>query len=584
MAKAWSEVAVSPGYRDLPAAEQAGVRRQYFDEVIAPKVPEAERDMAWSQFDEWQPPAHGSASAPAERPPRTGMAKGIAREAVQGASFEFGDEIGLSAAALAARGAQKLGAAPDMGQSVGEIYRDMRSHYQTERRQFAEDHPAAATSANLAGALATGGAGGARVLTRVAGAAAPTRIAATSAVGGAQGALYGAGAAESGERLEGAAKGAAIGAVVAPAAAEAIGGAGRVLARRSAERVAGALTPARDDLAGAARQLYGQADRLGIVLKPETVGRLQGELSTLARQQGFNHRIHPKVSAALDSFDDLAQGVPTLARIEQQRRILGAAAKSLEPDERRIASELIDGFDDILQGLKSADVKAGNVVQAGGLLRKARGLWHRQAKLGVIEDAVERAQNQASGFENGLRTQFRSILNNPKRLRGFTPAEQAAMKRVVRGGTVENMLRLLGRFGWGEKGATNVVGAAIGAGAGAAATGGVGAVAVPVMGQMARRGAARATAKNVEQLQKLVAAGAHPRYIVNRYAHTAGPRATPQELAQFFVTAPQRDLLALSAQLNSLKGPHRKLATDALALALSARAGGAGAAQADIGP
>ncbi len=575
MAKPWNEVAASPAYQGLPAAEQEAARRQFFDTNIATKVPEPERGAAWSQFNTWKPPAaQAPAAAPAANSQDVGLAKGLAREATQGMTFEFGDEIGLGAAALAAKGAQKLGIAPDTGQGIGEIYSDMRTNYGRERQKFADQHPVASTAANIAGGLATGGAGGAKVLAKVASSAAPSRIAATAAVGAAQGGLYGAGAAESGERLEGAAKGAAVGALVTPVLSEAIGAAGKALATRSAVKAANALAPTRDDLVGASQKLYAQADGLGVVLRRDATTSLQKQLATVATQDGFNSRIHPKVAAALDSFNDLATVTPTLARLEQQRRILGAAAKSLEPDERRIASNLIDHYDDAIQGLKASDVIAGNYVQAGAVLKQARGLWQRQAKLGLIDDAVERAQNQASGFENGLRTQFRAILGNAKKRRGFTVEEMNEMRGIVRGGPVENTLRLLGRFGWGEKGATNVVGAAIGAGAGAAATGGVGAVAVPIMGQMARNAAARATSKNVDQLQKLVAAGANPRYIVNRYAQTAGQRATPQELAQFFVTTQPRDLMALAAQLNGLQGPNRKLAGDALALVMSGQVAG----------
>ena len=203
------------------------------------------------------------------------------------------------------------------------------------------------------------------------------------------------------------------------------------------------------------------------------------------------------------------------------------------------------------------------------MLKQARSLWQRQAKLGMIDDAVERAQNQASGFENGLRTQFRSILNSPKKMRGFSDDEKKAIQTIVRGGPVENTLRLLGRFGWGEKGATNVIGASAGAALGGATSGGVGAVAVPIMGQIARRGAARATQRNVEQLQRLAAAGAHPRFIVNKYAQAAGPNASAQDLSKFFATTPRNDLLDLAAKLNGLKGPQRKLASDAIALTLT---------------
>ncbi|NKF23234.1 hypothetical protein [Solimonas marina] len=94
-----------------------------------------------------------------------------------------------------------------------------------------------------------------------------------------------------------------------------------------------------------------------------------------------------------------------------------------------------------------------------------------------------------------------------------------------------------------------------------------------VLGQMARKAAQRATVRNVEQLQRLIAASALPRYIVNRYATVAGKSGTPQELSQYLVTAPHTDLLDLAAKLNTLKGPQRKLAGDALALTLSGQAG-----------
>ena len=50
MAKKWSEVASSDSFRALPPDQQDGARRQYFDQVIAPQVPDEHRDTVWSQF------------------------------------------------------------------------------------------------------------------------------------------------------------------------------------------------------------------------------------------------------------------------------------------------------------------------------------------------------------------------------------------------------------------------------------------------------------------------------------------------------------------------------------------------------
>lgn len=554
-----------PQYDDIP------------DQELATKLhAKSYSDMPFEDFAQ----RFGVTAEAAPKASGPSKALGAAREAIQGATFEFGDEIGLGAAALAAKGAQKVGLAPDTGESIGEIYRDMRGAYGAEREQFREENPGTAVAANLAGALGTGGAGAVRGMTALAPRIGTMGAAAT--VGGAQAGAYGAGAAEPGERIEGAAKAAPVGAVLAPVATAGANALASTLANRGAERWVSRLLPNRDQVRQAAQRSFAEADNLGVQLAPAKVQQIQGSLNSLAKTEGFNPRIHPKVAAALDSFDDLAADVPTLGRMEQQRRILGAAAKSMEADERRIAVQLIDELDDAIGGLKAADVVTGNAAQAGETMQRARGLWARQAKLGVIEDAMERAANQASGFENGIRIQFRSILNNPKKLRGFSEAEREAMQRIVRGGKVENILKFLGRFGPGEGAATNLVGSSIGAGAGAAVGGPVGAAAVPIAGYAARKGAQAATRGNVEKLRQLVAAGgANPRQIVQRYTSQAGAAATPQDLAKIMVSSGQTDLIRLSSQLNALSGPQRRLANEALALMAAGQAGaGVGAAAA----
>ncbi|ASL01755.1 hypothetical protein [Xanthomonas citri] len=51
MAKKWVEVASSPAYQALAPEQQEAARSQYWNEVIAPQVPEQERDTVRQQFD-----------------------------------------------------------------------------------------------------------------------------------------------------------------------------------------------------------------------------------------------------------------------------------------------------------------------------------------------------------------------------------------------------------------------------------------------------------------------------------------------------------------------------------------------------
>lgn len=49
--KKWPEVAASPAYLALGEEERQAARRQYFDSMVAPRVPPEELDAAWSAFD-----------------------------------------------------------------------------------------------------------------------------------------------------------------------------------------------------------------------------------------------------------------------------------------------------------------------------------------------------------------------------------------------------------------------------------------------------------------------------------------------------------------------------------------------------
>ena len=49
-------------------------------------------------------------------------------------------------------------------------------------------------------------------------------------------------------------------------------------------------------------------------------------------------------------------------------------------------------------------------------------------------------------MENVIRTELRALAKNERRMRRFTKEEQAAIKRVATGGTVENALCMLGKF------------------------------------------------------------------------------------------------------------------------------------------
>lgn len=159
-----------------------------------------------------------------------------AMEGLRGATFGFLDEAGAAGQAL---GERISGRTPDMPAR----YRELMAQSDTERNTYREEHPVAATLANVAGGVATGKA----ILPRSLGAVPNTastlakvggslkRIGAVSGIGATAGGLAGAGDPGEGEtRMESARRGALTGGIVGGAVGTVgeVGTAGWQLLRR----------------------------------------------------------------------------------------------------------------------------------------------------------------------------------------------------------------------------------------------------------------------------------------------------------------------------------------------------------------
>jgi hypothetical protein len=106
---------------------------------------------------------------------------------------------------------------------------------------------------------------------------------------------------------------------------------------------------------------------------------------------------------------------------------------------------MIENIDNFLDGLDPKKLSRGAAgADVGPKFKVARELWGRARRSEMINDAFEKAKNQASGFENGIVVQFRSILNNKKKARFFKKDELQAMRDVVRGTKATD----LARFAW----------------------------------------------------------------------------------------------------------------------------------------
>ena len=135
----------------------------------------------------------------------------------------------------------------------------------------------------------------------------------------------------------------------------------------------------------------------------------------------------------------------------------------------------------------------------------------------MIDDAMDEARNQASGFENGIRIAFRKIVNNPKKRKFFKKGEIDQMRLVVQGSTEANIAKLLGRFSPMEGQSINALNSAVGAGASYSIFGPSGVLILPAIGLVSRKLAQKLTAQNAKFANLIIRAGSDGVEITKAY-------------------------------------------------------------------
>lgn len=398
------------------------------------------QQAASTEIDGFDPmrdlPIPGTSHPTAERAPSQFNANNAFQSgAMQGMTFGFGDEISAGLMTPIEMGIDAVQGKPfDPGRSFNQA---LEGNRQLDT-QMQEASPLAATAGNIVGAVGTGMGAQRAGLTLMNGAK-PTigSMAGRGAVeGAAYGALHGLGTGTDdkiGSAVDGAVWGAATGGF--------LGALGGAIASKSAS----GQVPTVESLKAEAGALYDAARANGAVAPQQATQALNQSMKTLATTEGLitpTGRVnssYPRIAGVLNTFDDFAQGTMDVAQAQSVRKVLSDAAKSREPGEARIATMMLDQFDQFLDPL---------APQIG----VANQIYSRAKKGEMIETAIELARSRAgqfsgSGFENALRTEFRGLERQiiKGQLKGLTQPEIDAIKRIANGGVIENVLRGIGK-------------------------------------------------------------------------------------------------------------------------------------------
>ena len=206
-----------------------------------------------------------------------------------------------------------------------------------------------------------------------------------------------------------------------------------------------------DDLGKMSNVFYKQADDLGGVVKPNVVDDFLDNVSKKVLPQTPEGRIvsggDDIITQTLGRMEGLRGKPVSLQGYQEIDEMLGDAIDStigLNGKVNKSGKKLLDiqrTFRNSIDNASVDDVVGGK--EGFEALAEGRKLWQRQAKLRDIEKILVRAelsQQPATAVKSGLRT----ILSNPKKLRGYSPAEIAAMKDAANTGIGTELLNMVG--------------------------------------------------------------------------------------------------------------------------------------------
>lgn len=382
----------------------------------------------------------------------------------------------------------------------GVDYETRRDHYRAQEARLEQENPIAALTADIGGAMVApvGAVGALR-----AGAGLLPRMLAGGAATGAMSGVYGFAEGEGGmaQRLDDAKGDATVGGLLGMAIPLAGAGLQKGLNARAGRKAVNSIMQNADttqDLYQAGSNAYKAVDDAGVALNRGAISRMEAGIDDALGQTNYSNlpgtkRMMKPVGNFLKDknylvgqMDELAeQGANpgmTFGAVEQLRRSAGTVAGDMNPANRQAGVKIKEALDDFMKTLGPEDATDGDPEFVVQTIDKARSLWSRMRKSGLIDDVIEGSEDYLSGPASGVRNGIRSLLRNKKTKNLWSPAEKAILRKVVSGGVGGRLINLMG----GGLGTLGQVGTGFAAGG--------------IPGMMAGAGAAQLTSKASEAM------------------------------------------------------------------------------------
>jgi hypothetical protein len=347
--------------------------------------------------------------------------------------------------------------------------------------------------------------------------------------------------------------------------------------KRAARDLITKAAPSVDELKATATGLYQKVDDLGVTLKPESFDGLVNKLSKSFSNGGFIPENQSQTANVLNAFIKRKGQSMSFSDIEQLRKTLGGAAQTLDRSDSAAASKLIGVLDDALEALPQSALQSSKGVsasQASQALKQARATVSQSKSAEKLSRAIERGKLAASGPENGIRNEMRTIA---KRIaggkeKGFS-ADQVKAITSAANGDGANILKLIGKGAF-DPSNNNFLGGSIGTLATGAATGGnpLAIVAQQAISGTSKKLAERATVNNAKFVEAAARAGKNSIQLARAYVKNVPKKDRSIEQFAEIIRAQGVNADELIKKATAFGGDNKQLIMDAARLVAAEQA------------
>lgn len=220
-----------------------------------------------------------------------------------------------------------------------------------------------------------------------------------------------------------------------------------------------ALAPSIGALRAEAKAGFDALKDSDVIVTPQGLTRLASTIRSDLGREGYSARLQTGIGAVLDELNDKItsagqglQGVTYQDMINLRRLAQSAGQGPVPYGQGVLSGKVVDHIDDFLKTLpdRPTDFLAGgDPAAAKAMLEQANSAYSRFKKADTLHEAVQRGIDNAGphvgNVEAMISTQLKGLLRNQKTARQFSPLEREAIRRIVHGDNLQNVLRFAGK-------------------------------------------------------------------------------------------------------------------------------------------